>query len=422
MCLCRDHCSQNRVAKGICALSDFSTVGLTVPQWGQYFSDDPYLAGSDAAVDYCPVKVPYGNGDCTDIGNYQSWNAVYGNIYGQSSRCFDSSLLRPNYGYTPGKTADTLDGQCFARTCIEGPAGPGGTKTFVAVEFNVLTDDAGTEVTLRCDAGEVGTRKTVAGMQGVVECPSVDQICWGYPCENGGVWKNHRCVRTLGFIGSRCTIPDRADLRLTTPSHYHYEPSQITLLAGNYHELTPSVQGSPASFSAVTQLPLGMTIDPATGVIKGVPSSALPCTPFTLSAAKGIEEARALVFLAVVSDSSAKPTSVWSDCAAWSEGTQGTAAPTPAPADAAPTSHPQPSVTTTPGNNGGGGNTSGGGGSVTQAPGGTGGAPGGGDGGDDTSGGDVGDDPDNAAVGRWGVGGWAVLVGVLAVLAAMYAG
>eukprot|EP00937_MAST-01D_sp_MAST-1D-sp2_P005570 g5570.t1 len=101
-----------RTAKGVCQVA---TYGADLPTAYQYFSDSARKGGHMSTADYCPMTMPYSNGDCRDAANAPATN-YRGEQYVATSRCFESNLHRfvNGYGLSSRDTATTA---CYGHQC-----------------------------------------------------------------------------------------------------------------------------------------------------------------------------------------------------------------------------------------------------------------------------------------------------------------
>jgi hypothetical protein len=82
-------CTADYQAKGVCQISEATNVPATY----QYFSDASEV-GSYDLPDYCPLTWGYDNGWCFDSSQGSTSLVNQGEEFGDSARCFDSSLLK----------------------------------------------------------------------------------------------------------------------------------------------------------------------------------------------------------------------------------------------------------------------------------------------------------------------------------------
>jgi leishmanolysin len=144
------YCSFDLKAKGYCGLAKYQSPGL--PAYYQYFSD-PTVGGNDPYMDYCPVILRYSNGRCDGAG---SASAKIGEVYGQSSACFDSAL-----GNVLNPPA-TKDATCLQYRCALVNGGPT-TTLQVGVDGNWY--DCGSD-------GQVKRIDISGTVRGYVKCPN----------------------------------------------------------------------------------------------------------------------------------------------------------------------------------------------------------------------------------------------------------
>eukprot|EP00026_Physarum_polycephalum_P005243 Phypoly_transcript_05274.p1 GENE.Phypoly_transcript_05274~~Phypoly_transcript_05274.p1 ORF type:complete len:560 (+),score=50.63 Phypoly_transcript_05274:285-1964(+) len=85
-------CTSDRTAMGYCNLIRHRSM---LPDTSRYFPD-PYFGGSDELSDFCPYVAAFANGVCTDSSN-QPANPVFGEHFGESSKCFESSLVKDGF-------------------------------------------------------------------------------------------------------------------------------------------------------------------------------------------------------------------------------------------------------------------------------------------------------------------------------------
>jgi leishmanolysin-like peptidase len=85
-------CTLSRSALGY---SQISTYSVDLPTQYQYFSS-PTNGGGSNMYDYCPVAIAYSDGACSVTANAPAMKA-WGEIYGATSLCIDSTLLWTRY-------------------------------------------------------------------------------------------------------------------------------------------------------------------------------------------------------------------------------------------------------------------------------------------------------------------------------------
>merc|ERR1719491_2213814 len=182
-------CSVDHSAVAKCVVREYPN---NLPQEFQYF-DDP-RQGGQIQHDYCPTYEYYSNTVCTsarDLGNN-----VRGQIYGkQTSRCFASALLLPNW------TTAASEFGCYDFACV---CDAGGGVT--GLRIMALQDSDTTQVAV-CTPADSGKAKSMSGCEGTITCPD-DFVKW--------------CSGSIGFGGcgtSDSVTAAEAKARLDTASN-----------------------------------------------------------------------------------------------------------------------------------------------------------------------------------------------------------
>ena len=153
-------CSLDLTAKSTCDVATFTT-DIT-PAYFQYFPDKKKQGGADITMDFCPYFKKYSNQDCTDASHVDTTQNARGEIYGDSSRCFDSTLIQEGYVFQDGVVQT-----CFRTQCL----GDG------TVQISATTE-AKNIVSVVCASADKGTEKTMPnGFKGNIVCPDVDAVC-----------------------------------------------------------------------------------------------------------------------------------------------------------------------------------------------------------------------------------------------------
>jgi len=153
-------CSLDLTAKSTCDVATFTT-DIT-PAYFQYFPDKKKQGGADITMDFCPYFKQYSNQDCTDASHVDTTQNARGEIYGDSSRCFDSTLIQEGYEFQAGVVQT-----CFRTQCL----GDG------TVQISATTE-AKNIVSVVCASADKGTEKTMPnGFKGNIVCPDVDAVC-----------------------------------------------------------------------------------------------------------------------------------------------------------------------------------------------------------------------------------------------------
>jgi hypothetical protein len=152
-----DSCTADRRGRGYCNVMEHAS---WPPYSKRYFNYPQDKWGGSEAMDYCPIIVPYANKVCTDASNRDVYN-VYGNAYGDNSRCFTSNIAANGFDGT------TLNTRCFKVNC-------GASKS----DGYTVTVGAGL-ATLRCEAGmaTVSAGASTDHLTGTVTCAPYDEVC-----------------------------------------------------------------------------------------------------------------------------------------------------------------------------------------------------------------------------------------------------
>lgn len=88
-----NRCTLDRLSVGYCDISTFSS---PLPSIYQYFGADSRKGGAQPTMDYCPAVTAYENFNCLNPNSAPVQN-IYGNEFGPSSRCFESSLVTSGF-------------------------------------------------------------------------------------------------------------------------------------------------------------------------------------------------------------------------------------------------------------------------------------------------------------------------------------
>lgn len=143
-------CTADYQAKGSCQIGTG-----TVSTDYQYFPDNPTKVGFYDLPDFCPVTWGFENGWCFDSNAVSSSLVDKGEVFGENSRCFDSSLVK-----------DLPLGGGSDATCYE-------TYCTAPNELRLKIGD----YWYLCPPG---SEIKIVGFGGVVKCPSrIQQICAG---------------------------------------------------------------------------------------------------------------------------------------------------------------------------------------------------------------------------------------------------
>ena len=151
-------CTQSRTVKGYCAIYDYSSSGLEIPEEYQYFSNENY--GGFSPVNFCPVpmqsdsEIDYFPDNCK-VGT-SILSPEYGEKMGDSSFCFVSSLLPSSSRYNVTERPICYEVECNNYD-----------KTIV-VNIGSLTVECPTSG---------GNITNIEGFKGNIICPKYIDIC-----------------------------------------------------------------------------------------------------------------------------------------------------------------------------------------------------------------------------------------------------
>ena len=158
-------CSRTKISKGQCILNQYSN---TIPKRYRYFSDDD--TGGFEPANFCPVSnTPSQNNDyyptSCNIGT-SSINIEYGEVIGNSSFCFISSLLPSN-----SQLSSVNRAICYRIECDQE-----NKEIIVNIGNNKLN----------CPT-EGGTLTNPSGFKGSIECPQYYEMCGQETEEEGEI-------------------------------------------------------------------------------------------------------------------------------------------------------------------------------------------------------------------------------------------
>ena len=158
-------CSRTKISKGQCILNQYSN---TIPKRCRYFSDDD--TGGFEPANFCPVSnTPSQNNDyyptSCNIGT-SSINIEYGEVIGNSSFCFISSLLPSN-----SQLSSVNRAICYRIECDQE-----NKEIIVNIGNNKLN----------CPT-EGGTLTNPSGFKGSIECPQYYEMCGQETEEEGEI-------------------------------------------------------------------------------------------------------------------------------------------------------------------------------------------------------------------------------------------
>ena len=141
-------CSRSKINKGKCIINEFSK---TIPDRYRYFDKDN-LGGYEAA-NYCPVSNNIEkNGDYYPLNcrvGTSTFSSEYGEIIGNSSFCFISSLLPNNSNINPSDRAICYKVECDSDN-LKIIVNIGNNKVYCPTEGGIIDNPSGFKGTINC--------------------------------------------------------------------------------------------------------------------------------------------------------------------------------------------------------------------------------------------------------------------------------
>ena len=165
----QDLCSLNKIFRGTCYLSNFTT---PVPKSFQYF-DDPRIAGPSEFGDFCPIPLEWTNpftglpfGSCR---NGMKFYTDLGENICENCRCYMSTLVPV---ILKNEYAEKVRSICYESKCKRVK-----NKVILTIMIN--------DVDIVCP--EKGGIISIDNFDGYIECPSSRDVCVGQllPSDNG---------------------------------------------------------------------------------------------------------------------------------------------------------------------------------------------------------------------------------------------
>ncbi|CBZ24362.1 GP63, leishmanolysin [Leishmania mexicana MHOM/GT/2001/U1103] len=153
-------CPTSRLSVGMCDVTPYQAL----PPYLQYFTD-PFLAGSSAFMDYCPVVVPYDDGSCGQSASEADAAFKAFNVFSDAARCIDGAFRpKTTHGVIKSYAALCANVKCdtAARTYsvqVRGSSGYANCTPGLRFELSTVSD-----------AFEKG---------GYVTCPPYVEVCQG---------------------------------------------------------------------------------------------------------------------------------------------------------------------------------------------------------------------------------------------------
>uniref|UniRef100_A0A0G4G597 EGF-like domain-containing protein n=1 Tax=Chromera velia CCMP2878 TaxID=1169474 RepID=A0A0G4G597_9ALVE len=291
-------CTQDLSSPGICQVGDSPS---SLPASEQYFQGRPRFGGSSPFMNHCPIVEGASTTECENVSNFNPSRAWRGETFGPSSVCVKTTLLEPAYVFQEGEPAA---GRCHRVVCTPEQFGSGRDRLdFSGLSIAVEARTMNRISVISCGRGDEGKSFSVVGLNGEIQCPPLQAACFHFPCDNGGVYRHHKCVCAPGFFGTFCELKDSEVNRRNVPNRFFYPGLRdATLIPGNRYSFEASVRGPVKEFRLVSCLPPGLSLNKQTGAIEGTPSTntLLGCLPYTVAAVgfNGGEE-RVVVYLRI---------------------------------------------------------------------------------------------------------------------------
>nr|Q27673.1 RecName: Full=Leishmanolysin; AltName: Full=Cell surface protease; AltName: Full=Major surface glycoprotein; AltName: Full=Major surface protease; AltName: Full=Promastigote surface endopeptidase; AltName: Full=Protein gp63; Flags: Precursor [Leishmania amazonensis]AAA82695.1 ecto-metalloproteinase precursor [Leishmania amazonensis] len=153
-------CPTSRLGVGMCDVTPYQAL----PPYLQYFTD-PFLAGSSAFMDYCPVVVPYADGSCAQSASEADAAFKAFNVFSDAAACIDGAFRpKTTHGLIKSYAALCANVKCdtAARTySVQVRGSSGYANCTPGLRFDLSTVS---------DAFEKG---------GYVTCPPYVEVCQG---------------------------------------------------------------------------------------------------------------------------------------------------------------------------------------------------------------------------------------------------
>eukprot|EP01135_Chromosphaera_perkinsii_P009019 Nk52_evm37s1569 gene=Nk52_evmTU37s1569 len=165
-------CSYDHLAKAQCTVT---TGWSNIPSIYRYFGSSG-KGGLSSYADFCPLYMPYSNGDCRDESNYVSTLERYrGERWGSQSRCFVSTL-------SSGSPDGRQRGRCYEHRCTMG-------------ELEIRISGSSWK---KCPTG---SQVSFSGFSGNVKCPENKALCSDLPVGCDGIPGSGKVVDECGECG-----------------------------------------------------------------------------------------------------------------------------------------------------------------------------------------------------------------------------
>jgi hypothetical protein len=195
-------CDFNRLNKGVCGIKNYDNMD---PEF-QYFDYDSTLGGSDMYLDYCPVVKQYEGGNCRGLEPTPTeTESDYGEQVCENCRCIEGTYSKKNEPHHHAA--------CHWVECKHG-------YSLIHVGKKVV----------KCPAK--GGSVKVPGYNGVLYCPTWEEVCDPVPCMNAcsgiGICNRGVCECPDGSEGGDCaTVARDFSYRDPLPESFIYATNMI---------------------------------------------------------------------------------------------------------------------------------------------------------------------------------------------------